>query len=130
MTHFFILTRQALIRKPRKNEFSPTIYLFLRRMTRMAFATASSVTPTSEKTASHMVAIPNAPRMRKIAFTPKAKPMFCHTIRRVRFAIESLLLFLTADLSSARCLRLLPRRLSQGLPSQPLYLRVQAPAYH
>lgn len=130
MTHFFILTRQAPIRKPRKNEFSPTIYLFSRRMTRIAFATASSVTPTSEKTASHMVAIPNAPRMRKIAFTPKAKPCFA-----TRFAVsvsqsESLLLFLTADLSSARCLRLLPRRLSQGLPSQPLYLRVQAPAYH
>ena len=44
---------------------------------------ATNETPTSANTASHIVAKPMAPKMRKIPFTPKARPIFCHTMRRV-----------------------------------------------
>ena len=50
----------------------------------MAFNTASTITPTSAKIASHMFAMPNAPNSRHAVFTPKAMMMFCHTIPIVR----------------------------------------------
>lgn len=48
---------------------------------------ATKATPTSAKTASHRVAIPPAPNINTINFTPKAKLMFCITIRRVNCPI-------------------------------------------
>lgn len=48
-----------------------------------AFNIAKNATPTSANTASHIVAIPPAPKMSTMALTPKARVMFCHTIRRV-----------------------------------------------
>ena len=49
----------------------------------MALSIARKATPTSAKTASHIVAIPIAPKIITMIFTPKAKPIFCQTIRRV-----------------------------------------------
>ena len=40
-------------------------------------------TPTSAKTASHILAAPKAPSSNTIAFTPSAKTMFCFTIDSV-----------------------------------------------
>ena len=40
-------------------------------------------TPTSAKTASHILAAPKAPSSNTIAFTPSAKTMFCFTINSV-----------------------------------------------
>ncbi len=37
-------------------------------------------TPTSAKTASHIIASPKIPRPMKVSLTPRAKIMFCHTI--------------------------------------------------
>ena len=39
---------------------------------RIAFNTARIITPTSAKIASHILAIPTAPRIRQISFTPMA----------------------------------------------------------
>jgi len=44
---------------------------------------ASSATPTSANTASHMVANPMAPMVKNTPLTIKAKQMFCQTITRV-----------------------------------------------
>ena len=49
----------------------------------MALMTAITVTPTSAKTASHIGAIPKAPRMRNRPFAPRAKRIFCQKMRRV-----------------------------------------------
>ncbi len=67
----------------------PVIFriLYLVFMTRMAFKTAETVTPTSAKTASQMVAIPPAPRRSTTALMPIAKTIFCQTIFRVLLAI-------------------------------------------
>lgn len=43
---------------------------------RMAFNTASTITPTSAKIASHMPAYPRAPRIRQIALTARANTIF------------------------------------------------------
>ena len=60
----------------------------------MAFRIASKATPTSANTASHMVAMPTAPNSNTASFTPKARMMFCQTIRRVarpmRMAVATL----------------------------------------
>ena len=53
----------------------------------MAFRIAMTATPTSAKTASHIVAIPIAPRMSTNALTTSANMMFSLTITRVFFAI-------------------------------------------
>lgn len=50
---------------------------------RTAFRIANSATPTSAKTASQSVAMPNAPNSMTNALTPSANPMFCHTTFRV-----------------------------------------------
>lgn len=52
-------------------EFMKTYFI-----ARSAFSTAITVTPTSAKTASHMVATPNAARIRNSSFTPRANAMF------------------------------------------------------
>ena len=39
----------------------------------MAFSTARTMTPTSAKTASHIFAMPSAPRARQASFTPREK---------------------------------------------------------
>lgn len=57
-------------------------------MTRVAFKIANTDTPTSANTASHIVAIPNAPRVKKMALTPNAKIIFCHTIFFVKLEIS------------------------------------------
>ena len=49
---------------------------FLTNRARMALRTARTMTPTSAKMASHMLARPRAPRTRHRAFTPMAKTMF------------------------------------------------------
>ena len=43
---------------------------------RIAFRTAMTITPTSAKMASHMLAMPNAPRIRQSTLTPMANQMF------------------------------------------------------
>ena len=43
---------------------------------RMAFNTARTITPTSAKMASHILAIPNAPKSRQSNFTPNANQIF------------------------------------------------------
>ena len=48
-----------------------------------AFNIANNATPTSAKTASHIVAKPPAPNIRTITFTPNANMIFCQTILRV-----------------------------------------------
>ena len=50
-------------------------YLFLSETNniRMAFNTASTMTPTSAKMAAHIFAIPKAPKIRHNTFTPMAK---------------------------------------------------------
>ena len=53
------------------------------RIARREFRTASTVTPTSAKTASHMSAIPKAPNSSMAAFIPMANTMFCMTMRIV-----------------------------------------------
>lgn len=45
-------------------------------MHRMEFKTAKSMTPTSAKIASQILAIPNAPIIKKMILIPKAKIMF------------------------------------------------------
>ena len=49
---------------------------------RIAFNTARIITPTSAKIASHILAIPTAPRIRQISFTPMATEIFWYTIFR------------------------------------------------
>lgn len=49
----------------------------------MAFKIAITDTPTSANTASHILAAPKAPIARTINFTPRAKTIFCITIRSV-----------------------------------------------
>ena len=53
---------------------------------RIAFRTAMIVTPTSPNTASHIPAMPSAPRTRNTLLMPRAITMFCITIRFVAFA--------------------------------------------
>ena len=53
---------------------------------RIAFRTAMIVTPTSPNTASHIPAMPSAPRTRNTLLIPRAITMFCITIRFVAFA--------------------------------------------
>ncbi len=50
---------------------------------RMEFRIAMTETPTSAKTASHILVAPKAPSDNTIAFTPSAKTMFCFTINSV-----------------------------------------------
>lgn len=50
---------------------------------RIAFKIAITETPTSAKTASHIFAMPSAPRSKTRSFTPNAKTMFCRTMRSV-----------------------------------------------
>ena len=76
-----------------------SLYKSFTRSTRIAFKTASSVTPTSEKTASHIVAIPKAPSSKTNPFTPNAKIIFCHTMRLVRFAMFTAVAILKAHQS-------------------------------
>ena len=47
-------------------------YIFFTNNARIAFNTARIITPTSAKIASHILAIPTAPRIRQISFTPMA----------------------------------------------------------
>lgn len=58
-------------------------------MTLMALRIAITATPTSPNTASHIVAIPIAPRERIMALTPNAKTIFCQTIIRVFLAMRT-----------------------------------------
>ena len=51
-------------------------YRRLTNRARMALSTASTMTPTSAKMASHMFATPSAPSTRQTSFTPRAKAMF------------------------------------------------------
>lgn len=53
-------------------QYSDFFYFIARR----ALSTAITVTPTSAKTASHMVATPKAARIRNSSFTPRANAMF------------------------------------------------------
>lgn len=73
---------------PRKNRHGlnrPCRFLFLLRddyyslftnSARMALSTARIITPTSANMASHMLAIPRAPRIRHSPLMPRAKAMF------------------------------------------------------
>ena len=73
---------------PRKNRHGlnrPCRFLFFLRddcyslftnSARMALSTARIITPTSAKMASHMLAIPRAPRIRHSPLMPRAKAMF------------------------------------------------------
>jgi hypothetical protein len=61
----------------------PVLYHFI---TLVAFNMVSRATPTSANTASHMVAIPKAPRIKKAPLTPSAKKILFHTIARVFLA--------------------------------------------
>ena len=49
---------------------------FFTNNARIAFNTARIITPTSAKIASHILAIPTAPRIRQISFTPMATEIF------------------------------------------------------
>ena len=49
---------------------------FFTNNARIAFNTARIITPTSAKIASHILAIPTAPRLRQISFTPMATEIF------------------------------------------------------
>ena len=51
-------------------------YSFLTNSARMALRTARTMTPTSAKMASHMLAAPRATRARQASLTPMAKTMF------------------------------------------------------
>lgn len=62
----------AIFWNMRKPSSRHEIYFIARR----AFSTAITVTPTSAKTASHIVATPNAAKIRKSSFTPRANAMF------------------------------------------------------
>ena len=55
-------------------------YRFLTPIARMAFRMAMIATPTSPKTASHMLAMPSAASTRISSLIPSAKMMFCQTI--------------------------------------------------
>jgi len=57
--------------------------------TLVELATANKAVPISANTASHMDANPTAPSMMKIPLMTNAKHMFCQTIFRVCFAIET-----------------------------------------
>ena len=57
-------------------EFLFLIGNYFARMARMAFRMARKETPTSAKTASHILARPMAPMTSMIAFTLNAKMMF------------------------------------------------------
>ena len=70
---------QSLVFSLRLSAFA--VYQNFIRCIRIAFRIASNATPTSAKTASHIVATPPAPSMRTIILMPMARPMFCHTIR-------------------------------------------------
>ena len=65
-----------------------TLFLFvlISSRIRIAFRTAMIVTPTSPNTASHIPAMPSAPRTRNTLLMPRAITMFCITIRFVAFA--------------------------------------------
>ena len=69
-------------------------YRFLTPIARMAFRMAIIATPTSPKTASHMLAMPSAASTRISNLMPSAKMMFCQTIdmvlRATRIAREML----------------------------------------
>ena len=49
---------------------------FFTNNARIAFNTARIITPTSAKIAIHILAIPTAPRIRQISFTPMATEIF------------------------------------------------------
>ena len=51
-------------------------------MARMAFNTASTITPTSAKIASHILTMPTMPNIRQMPFTPNAMTIFSLTMRR------------------------------------------------
>ena len=69
----------------------------------MAFSIANIATPTSAKTASHIVAKPPAPSISTAAFTVNAKPMFCQTIQKLK-ALGKTFLIITHKLNEARVL--------------------------
>ena len=56
---------------------------------RMALSTHSTMTPTSAKMASHILAMPRAPSARQISLTPIANQMFSFTIRMHLRAIRT-----------------------------------------
>lgn len=52
------------------------VYTRFTKRARTAFKTAITMTPTSAKIASHILAMPSAPRSRQINLTPMANQMF------------------------------------------------------
>ena len=68
----------------------------------MEFKIAMTDTPTSANTASHILAIPNAPSISTIAFTPSANTIFWCTMESVFLAIftRDAYLQLDADLAA------------------------------
>lgn len=66
---------------------SPSYGLFLNTL--VEFATATKAVPMSSNTASHMDAIPMVPRKMNIPLITNTRDMFCQTILRVCFAMET-----------------------------------------
>lgn len=74
------ITRKEIFSTYFLNFKSLSLYSF---KARVALRTASTITPTSAKMASHMPAIPSAPKIRQIAFIARANTMFSLTIFNV-----------------------------------------------
>ncbi|AIG97011.1 cadmium-translocating P-type ATPase [Archaeoglobus fulgidus DSM 8774] len=88
------------------------------------FITAISVTPTSANTASHIVAIPIAPRLMKNPFTAKARTMFSHTTFCVLFAslialatFDGLSSMITTSTTSMAALLIAPMEMPTSAPA-------------
>ena len=107
-----------------KEDYFPRNFHFVFTcMALMALRIASTVTPTSAKTASHMFATPKAPSNNIMNFTPMAKKMFCMTIFNVLRA---------TDIPSATAMRLSfinmtsEASIAASLPANPMAMPTSA----